>query len=203
MCPIANSNAIGPPVVGADTEELCSLIERVQRNEQAAFGRLYDLTLAKVYGVVTRIVAVPADAEEVTCDVYHQIWRCARQFDCKRGNVLQWITVIARSRALDKVRERRQYCNEVHLPPSIDSYLTSEFIDLESAPDDFEIGSAVHSAIAALNPIQIELVKMAFFQGLTHQEIASLKQLPLGTVKSHLNRAAAALRKALSVSDLK
>jgi RNA polymerase sigma-70 factor (ECF subfamily) len=189
-------------IVPEGGEDLLPLLERIQQGEQAALGRLYDLTLAKVYGLVVRIVVNPADAEEVTCDVYHQVWRCAQQFDCQRGNPAQWLMVIARSRALDKYRERRQQRSEVHLPEHADSYLSSEQIAIECHGAEFATGSAVQRAIDALSPIQAELVKMAFFQELTHQEIAAIKQLPLGTVKSHINRAAAALRKTLSAADL-
>ena len=184
------------------SDELLQLIERIQLGEQAALGLLYDRILGKVYGLVLRIVGTPSDAEEVTCDVFHQIWRTAKQFDCKRGNPSQWIMVIARSRALDRYRERRQFRHEMHLPEGISSYLASETVEFSST-QEFEAGSAVQVAISNLSPIQSELVKMAFFQGLTHQEIAQIKQMQLGTVKSHINRACAALRKTLSATDLK
>jgi len=184
------------------SDELLQLIERIQLGEQAALGLLYDRILGKVYGLVLRIVGTPSDAEEVTCDVFHQIWRTAKQFDCKRGNPSQWIMVIARSRALDRYRERRQFRHEMHLPEGISSYLASETPEFSSV-QEFEAGSAVQVAISNLSPIQSELVKMAFFQGLTHQEIAQIKQMQLGTVKSHINRACAALRKTLSATDLK
>jgi len=184
------------------SDELLQLIERIQLGEQAALGLLYDRILGKVYGLVLRIVGTPSDAEEVTCDVFHQIWRTAKQFDCKRGNPSQWIMVIARSRALDRYRERRQFRHEMHLPEGISSYLASETVEFSST-QEFEAGSAVQVAISNLSPIQSELVKMAFFQGLTHQEISKIKQMQLGTVKSHINRACAALRKTLSATDLK
>lgn len=184
-------------------EELPQLIVRIQHGEQAALGRLYDLMLSKVYGLVLRIVATPADAEEVTCDVFHQIWRNAKQFDCKRGNPSQWIMVIARSRALDRYRESRQLRHEVHLPDDLNSYSEEEALSYCPQLVEFERGSAVEVAIALLSPIQSELVKLAFFYGLTHQEIADIKRLPLGTVKSHINRASATLRKTLSAADLK
>jgi RNA polymerase sigma-70 factor (ECF subfamily) len=183
-------------------EDLLPLIKTIQQGEQAALGRLYDLTLSKLYGLVLRIVQNPADAEEVICDVYHQIWRSAKQFDATRGNPTQWIMVIARSRALDCYRERRQHRNEVHLPEGSDSYLAGQHPDSEHLLQEFQSGTAVHQAIGKLSAVQAELVTMAFFQGLTHQEIAEVKQLPLGTVKSHINRAAATLRKNLAATQL-
>lgn len=185
------------------SHELLRLITQLQQGEQAALGRLYDLTLAKVYGLVLRIVGTPADAEEVTCDVFHQIWRDASQFDAARGNPSQWIMVIARSRALDRYRQRQQYRHEVHLHDEVNSYSLTEVSDACALLQEFEAGSAVQIAIAALGSVQAELVKLAFFQGLTHQEIAELKQLPLGTVKSHLKRASTVLRKNLSAADLR
>lgn len=190
-------------VASDNSDELLQLIRRLQRGEQAALGRLYDLTLPKVYGLVLRIVRTPADAEEVTCDVFHEIWRLAKQFDSKRGNPSQWIMVIARSRALDRYRQRQQYRHEVHLNEEVNSYAPTETSDACSLLQEFETGSAVQIAIAALGSVQAELVKLAFFHGLTHQEIAAFKQLPLGTVKSHLKRASTALRKNLAATDLR
>ena len=189
--------------VAEHSDALAFLMQRIQQQDQAALGELYDLMLPKVYGLVLRIVTTHADAEEVTCDVFHQLWQRAKQFDCKRGNPSQWIMVIARSRALDRYRERRQLRHEVHLPEAVDSYSVAETPDDESAMQEFQAGSAVQTAITSLSPIQSELVMLAFYQGLTHQEISEVKQLPLGTVKSHLNRASAILRKTLSAADLK
>ena len=195
-----NKNRI--PIAAAG-EELQQLIQQIQQGQQDALGRLYDVMLSKVYGLVLRIVAIPSDAEEVTCDVFHQIWRNAKQFDSKRGNPSQWIMMMARSRALDRYRERRHLRHEVHLADDINSYSEEEALSYCPQLAEFESGSAVEVAIAALSPIQSELVKLAFFTGLTHQEIAEIKRLPLGTVKSHINRASATLRKTLSVADFK
>ncbi|MDB6063360.1 MAG: polymerase sigma factor, sigma-70 family protein [Verrucomicrobiaceae bacterium] len=200
VCNGSKNRTQGATQTGA---ELLPLLECIQAGDQAALGQLYDLTLSKVYGLVLRIVSAPADAEEVTCDVFHQIWRSAKQFDCNRGNPWQWIMVIARSRALDRYRERRQHRYEVHLPEAITAYSVEQVAESHSPWQEFESGSAVQIAIASLSPIQSELMRMAFFQGLTHQEIAEVKQLPLGTVKSHINRAAATLRKTLSPADLR
>lgn len=189
--------------INEGSDALALLMQRIQQQDQAALGELYDLMMPKVYGLVLRIVITPADAEEVTCDVFHQLWQRAKQFDCKRGNPSQWIMVIARSRALDRYRERRQLRHEVHLPEALDSYSIAEMADTDTPLHEFDSGSAVHKAIAGLSSIQAELITLAFFQGLTHQEIAEAKQLPLGTVKSHINRASATLRKTLSAADLK
>jgi RNA polymerase sigma-70 factor (ECF subfamily) len=136
-----------------------------------------------------------ADAEEVVCDVYVQVWQTAQSFDASRGSVLAWLMMICRSRALDMLRQRRSRRER-------DRQTLPEHPKLDGAgPEDmlalFQEGTAVHRSLAQLTPLRQELVRMAFFKGLTHQEIAEATRLPVGTVKSHLRRSLLALREAL------
>jgi RNA polymerase sigma-70 factor (ECF subfamily) len=123
-----------------------------------------------------------ADAEEVVCDVYVQVWQTAQSFDASRGSVLAWLMMICRSRALDMLRQRRSRRER-------DRQTLPEHPKLDGAgPEDmlalFQEGTAVHRSLAQLTP-------------LTHQEIAEATRLPVGTVKSHLRRSLLALREAL------
>jgi RNA polymerase sigma-70 factor (ECF subfamily) len=181
--------------------ELAALIGQIQLREESALGRFYDLTVAKVYALALRITGNAADAEEVTCDVYLQLWRDAKRYDRRRGNVSQWIMVVARSRALDCYRERRGRERGLHLGEREDSYQHEIAPIAEQLLQQLQVGGVVHAEIAKLSPVQQSLIGLAFFHGLSHQEIAAQTRLPLGTVKSHIARALATLRKALADLD--
>jgi RNA polymerase sigma-70 factor (ECF subfamily) len=185
----------------SEEPELAALLGRIKLREEAALGRFYDLTVAKVHAVALRITGNAADAEEVTCDVYLQLWRNAERFDRRRGNASQWIMVIARSRALDRYRERRGREQGLHLAAADDSYQNEHATNAEQMLQQFQEGSIVHAELAKLSPVQQRLIGLAFFQGLSHQEIAGQTRLPLGTVKSHIARGIALLRKALARLD--
>jgi len=188
----------GAGTAGSGGQDLVALIEGVAREEQQSLDQLYTLTISRVYALALRIVRNEADAEEVSCDVYQQIWRSARQWNPRRGSPLQWIMVIARSRALDTYRTRRWQRAQVHLDEAVDAYQDQAEPSVQELLEAFESGSEVHAAMARLSAEQARLVSLAFFEGLTHQEIAERTQMPLGTVKSHIQRGLAALRKALA-----
>lgn len=181
--------------------ELAALIQRIRKQDALALEQLYDSTVQRVYGLALRIVAHAADAEEVCCDVYQQIWRTAKQFNPRRGNPLQWIMVIARTRALDCYRSRHRQRAQVHLSDAPDAYPEEATPAAELLLEQFESDSAVRAAVAKLSPEQQLLIGLAFFQGLSHQQIADRTRMPLGTVKSHIQRGLGALRKALGASD--
>ena len=184
--------------IAPDTTDLGVLLEAICREDQAALEQLYTLTINRVYALALRIVRNESDAEEVSCDVYQQVWRNARQWNARRGNPLQWIMVIARSRALDTWRTRRWQRAQVHLDEAVEPYQDQAEPSVQELLEDFESGSRVHAAMAKLSAEQARMVSLAFFEGLTHQEIAERTALPLGTVKSHIQRGLAALRKALA-----
>ncbi len=186
---------------GTEGVDLAELIQRIRKQQPKALEELYDLTVQRVYGLALRIVAQTADAEEVCCDVYQQIWRTARQFNPRRGNALQWIMVIARSRALDCYRSRHRQRAQVHLSDAPDAYPEEAMPAAELLIEQFESDSAVRAAVATLSPEQQLLIGLAFFQGLSHQQIAERTRMPLGTVKSHIQRGLAALRRTLGAAD--
>ncbi len=179
-----------------DDAALCKCLEGICAQRQAALGQFYDLTVGRVYGVALRIVRRAELAEEVVSDVYMQVWRDADRYDVSRGKVLGWLLVIARSRALDLLRRQ----DEAFSHPEPWELAT----DLESAHDNpqdlleaTQTGSAVHAAMLKLNPLQRQLLSLAFFRGLTHSEIVEHSGIPLGSVKTHIRRALAILRETL------
>ncbi len=174
---------------------LAELMTAVVARSDAALAQMYDLTASKLYGLARAMLSNAADAEEVVCDVFVQVWQTAQSFDSSRGSVLAWLMMICRSRALDVLRQRksRREQDTQELPEHEES--------ADAGPEDvlaqFQEGTAVHHALAQLTPLRRELVGLAFFKGLSHQEIAAETQLPVGTVKSHLRRSLLALREAL------
>lgn len=174
--------------------ELSTLMSAVVARHDAALAQLYDLTASKLYGLARAMLGNTADAEEVVCDVYVQVWQTAASFDSTRGSVLAWLMMICRSRALDLLRQRRARAER-----SVEEMPEEGGAGL--APEDmltqFQEGTAVHRALAELSPLRRQLVALAFFKGLSHQEIAAAMKLPIGTVKSHLRRSLLSLREVL------
>ena len=183
-------------LVADDEQTLRDCMEAICRHDQAALARFYDLTVGRVYGVALRIVRHADLVEEVVSDVYMQIWRDAHRYDDARGKILGWLLVIARSRALDLLRRQDEAFSH---PDPYD--LVSEPAAGKQNPQDLleatRAGSAVHAAMLKLNPLQRQLLSLAFFRGLSHSEIVECSGIPLGSVKTHIRRALAVLRESL------
>lgn len=185
-----------PPAVD-ESERLAPLLALIKARDEAALGTFYDATVSKVFGLALRIVGTAALAEEVVVDTYHQVWREATRFDSARGVPMAWLMMMCRSRALDALRSRDPAIS--HEDPSTladeaDDALGADPLDLVAA---VESRSALHGALMRLAPAQRQLLALAFFRGMTHEEIAEQAALPLGTVKSQIRRALASLRRTL------
>ena len=152
--------------------------------------------MTRVYSIVLRLVRRPALAEEVLEDTYFQVWRQAARFDPARGRPLTWLLGMARSRAIDAVRREARFQHE-----TLDDDAVAELPGDAAAHDDLldvARGHAdLHHALMLLNAQPRQLVALAFFRGLSHEEIASQTCLPLGTVKSQIRRALVTLRQVL------
>lgn len=187
---MAATTATGMAAAGEDglEQRLRTLLRDVARQQEAALAALYDATIGKAYGLALRITRQPEAAEEVVEDVYLQVWRDAGRFDPNRGKVLTWLLTICRSRALDYLRRKDEA--ELHPnPEELQSDVQAEGPDPLAILEATEASSAVHAALAKLQPQSRQLVALAFFRGLTHQEIADSCRMPLGTVKTTLSRA--------------
>ena len=179
-----------------DAAPLLALLERILQQDQKALATLYEQTIGRVYGLALRISRNEAAAEEIAEDVYLQVWNRAASYSQERGHPLAWMMVITRSRALDYLR--RADPAESHPEPETLADYASTDDDPQSLLLALESGTALHAAIAKLPPLQRQLLALAFFQGLSHSEIASHACLPLGTVKTHLRRALLSLRAVLA-----
>ncbi len=172
------------------------LIHRMSAGDQSALAEFYDQSSGLVFAMVIRILNDTGAAEEITLDTYHQVWRQAQNYDLERGKPLSWLIVIARNRAIDRLRSTRMTKQEQTSLEAAEPLLT-----LESTPEDAasatERQKIVRMALAQLKPEQRQLIEIAFFTGLTHQEISDKLQLPLGTVKTRIRAGMVKLRELL------
>jgi RNA polymerase sigma-70 factor (ECF subfamily) len=182
--------------VAPDEAQLAEWIARIAEHDERALGCLYDATLPRVYGLVLRIVRRPDLADEVVEDAYFQVWRQALRFDPARGGAQTWLLSMARSRAIDRLRSESRFA-----ATSLDAEDAPQF-DGNAPPVDELLAAArghaeLHRALMQLQAQPRQLVALAFFRGLSHEEIASQTALPLGTVKSQIRRALIALLQVL------
>lgn len=177
----------------AAEEQLVAWLTAIGEHDERALASLYDATLSRLYGLVLRIVRRPALADEVVEDTYFQVWRQALRFDASRGRAMTWLLGMARSRAIDALRREARFVHE-----SLDADDRPEVPD-DAPPADALLDAArghaeLERALMKLPAQPRQLVAMAFFGGLSHEEIAAQMALPLGTVKSQIRRALLALR---------
>jgi len=179
------------------TEVDPTLVRAVAEGSAEALGTLYDRHAGSVYGLARRILTRQEDAEEVVQDVFAQVWRDALRYDPSRASVVGWIMVLARTRAIDRLRARRARPDQQSsIEPA--QALVAAGHDPEFAVISKEASSKVRAAFEALPESLRTLVELAYFQGLTHSEIAGQTGVPLGTVKTRLRTAVASLRLVLS-----
>ncbi|RTL20003.1 MAG: sigma-70 family RNA polymerase sigma factor [Burkholderiales bacterium] len=183
-----------------DDARLEAWIAAIVDHDERALMALYEATLSRVYGLVLRLVRRPQLAEEVAEEVYFQVWRQAPRFDAARGRPLTWLLGMARSRAIDAIRREARYQHE---SLDEDAHNVTASLSAPTAESGDELlavaqgHAALHRALLLLKPQPRQLVALAFFNGLSHEEIASQTHLPLGTVKSQIRRALITLREAL------
>lgn len=180
------------PLVERD-RVLAGLVARMAKKDEAAMSELYDMTVKRLHSFALRIVRDTGLAEEVTEDCLFQAWREANRYELGRGKVITWLLTICRSRALDALR-RADIAESVEDPDEFRSQEASLMAEPEQLIGQFETSSAVHEALLKLPAKERQAVSLAFFRGLTHQEIADHWQMPLGSVKTLMHRAFAQLR---------
>jgi RNA polymerase sigma-70 factor (ECF subfamily) len=191
---VSTVEAASPGVqLPADEQMWMALIRRIAQADSAALGELYDATNRVVFGLVLRIVRDPSAAEEVTLDVFTQIWRHAATYDVKRGVPSAWLFMLARSRAIDRLRSRARRSDRAQ--PLDDAFqLPDPAPNPEQASTSASRTRFIRSALAGLPKEQREAIELAYFSGLSHSEIAAHSGEPLGTVKTRLRLGMARLR---------
>ncbi|MEI9815327.1 MAG: sigma-70 family RNA polymerase sigma factor [Acidobacteriota bacterium] len=173
------------------------LVARIARGEEKALAELYDSTSRMIYGLVLRIVRDAATAEEVTLEVYMQVWRTAANYTPDRGSVNAWLATAARSRALDWLRSRQARLARDGQPMDSLPEITDTAANPEAALAERTQAAVIRKAMASLPAEQREAIDLGFYSGLTHGEIAAQLNLPLGTVKSRIRMGMNKLRDTL------
>lgn len=166
--------------------------------DEHALSELYDQLAPWVLGVAYRILGDEDEAGEVVGDVFVQVWTNIKQHDASRGPLVPWVLSIARNRALDLLRRRRRWnrkAERLHLEQG--DPVAETTVRPEAAVPGWPVHQEVHRALAALPEDQREAVTLAFFEGLSHSEIAKRTGAPLGTVKTRMRIAQQKLAEAL------
>jgi RNA polymerase sigma-70 factor (ECF subfamily) len=174
------------------------LLRAVAGGSTDSLGRLYDRHAAVVYGLARRIVRADEDAEEVVQDVFTQVWRDASRYEAGRASVAGWLVMLTRARAIDRLRAKRARPDLGQGSDSGPSWIAARDPDPEEVSNATEEVHRVREAVTTLPDAQRSLVELAYFQGLTHTEIAHDTGVPLGTVKTRLRSAMATLREAVA-----
>lgn len=177
------------------------LLARAARGDGPAVGMIYDRYGQVMYAVAYRIVRQPGDAEEVVAEAFTQAWREAGRFEAGRGSVAAWLTVITRSRALDfmRARARRERITDAaqRRDPDGAPGMGAPGASTDAAVIAQEREHHVAKALADLSPPQRAAIELAFFEGLSHSEIAERLNEPLGTVKTRVRLGMQKLRESL------
>jgi len=173
-----------------------TLVQQILQRDMRSFEQLYDRHCRLVYGLVFRIVQQAGTAEEVVQDVFLQLWRNASQYDASRGSFLPWLLTLARNRALDTLRlkserQRRREDQTEELPG------ISAAPEFEKQLDEKRRATRVRELMTGLQPQQKRAIELAYFEGLSHTEIADALKEPLGTVKSWIRNGLLRLREGL------
>jgi RNA polymerase sigma-70 factor (ECF subfamily) len=175
-----------PPGSGQDDSILLGL---VQRGDEHAMASIFDRYSKVVYSVALRVLRDPSAAEDVLQEIFMQIWRNPDSFTATRGSLGGWLAVVSRNRSIDALRRKR---------PS-ESIEDMQFASSYNLADEAERNSMMEKARAVMHLLpqeQRKTLEMAFFDGLTHAEIAEMTGDPLGTVKTRIRSALITLRKA-------
>lgn len=171
------------------------LVQAIATGDQAALHALYERSHRVVFTLIMRICADRATAEEVTLDVYHDVWRKASRYDPRNGTVFGWIMNQARSRALDRLRfDRRKKRVD---PQSGDSVEAPVVMGTDEKIELVQRGRMVRLALAVLTRDERDAIEATYFSQLTHAEAAVRLRVPLGTVKTRIRSGLHKLRAAL------
>jgi RNA polymerase sigma-70 factor (ECF subfamily) len=170
-----------------------ALVGRVARGDSSAFDALYDELSASVFGLARRVVRDPARAEDVTQEVFLEVWRKAARFDSSLGRAKTWVMTIAHRRAVDAVRRSESQKRQDHRAAP-DEVAHDEPAD---ALIKVEEHGAVRQCMDTLTDLQLESVRLAYFSGYTYNEVALLLDKPLPTIKTRMRDGLIRLRDCL------
>jgi RNA polymerase sigma-70 factor (ECF subfamily) len=167
-----------------------TLILSVRSGDQRAMGELYDRYSSLVYSVALRVLGDTGAAEDILQEVFMQLWRKPTVFDSARGSLAAWLAVIARNRAIDAIRKRKPETD-------IGDVIVSVEQDFVGEAERNRAAEHIRRKLSEMPEPQRSALEMAFFEGLTHSEIATKTGTPLGTIKTRIRTALISLRTAV------
>lgn len=183
-----------------DTAETdATLLLRIAAADQAAIGELYDRYHRSLFATAVRILRDATEAEDIVHDVFVTVWHKAVDFDVTRGNAFSWVVTLLRNRAIDRVRSRRRRGELLAQAAIEDLPVGSEGTDVAENAVWQEQAGGVRRAVAQLPEEQREALSLAFFGGLTQNEISTRLNTPLGTVKARIRRGLLRLRTLVTI----
>jgi RNA polymerase sigma-70 factor, ECF subfamily len=167
--------------------EPTNLLKKIAEGDRTALSQLYDRYSRLIYAIAWKSLNSVEDCEEVVLEVFAQVWRIADRYDPEKGSPEQWIFTLARSRILDRLR-KIQRLNKVNTAIASEKEIAFPTISVDplEAVEMVERQQQVLAALAKIPPEQRQVIEMAYYQGLTHTEIAAATGLSLGTVKTRL-----------------
>ena len=184
-----------PPATLVDEREWVDLVRAVASGDQLALHAIYERAHRVVFTLAVRITGNRETAEELTVDVFHDVWRRASRYDEADGTVLGWIMNQARSRAIDRVRfERRKKRVD---PQAADSHPGDDEADLRNLFEAKERSQQLHTALQALTVDERRAIEAAFFAELTYAQVAARLDQPLGTIKTRIRSGLQKMRAAM------
>ncbi|WP_394613328.1 ECF RNA polymerase sigma factor SigK [Lentzea sp. JNUCC 0626] len=184
-----------PRDVGPTADELLPL---VARGDEAAFERLYDVVSGSVFGLIRRVVRDQAQSEEVFQEVMLEVWRTATRFDAERGSATAWILTLTHRRAVDRVRSAQAATHREDRAARLDP--GRPFDEVSEQVDGKLEQRQVRRCLSFLTELQRESVLLAYYQGYSYPEVASLLGIPLGTVKTRMRDGLIRLRDCMGVT---
>lgn len=201
MPPRSGTLALPDPIDPAQARQDLDLLQRTAKGDRAAFAGLYDRFSRPLFATALRILGDSREAEDVVHDVFLTLWQRSMEFSEDRGSPFSWAVTMTRNRAIDRVRQRRRRAEILaDTPPADLGYgetAASASADSAEALQARERAGAVRQALSTLPDDQQRAVELAFFGGLTQQEIAANLDQPLGTVKARIRRGLLKLRDVL------
>jgi RNA polymerase sigma-70 factor, ECF subfamily len=185
---------VEPRIPDLQAAHLVKLMSHTALGNHEAFAELYDLTVRRIYGTVLWVLRSPEHAEEVTQEVYTELWQQAARYSPSKGSVIAWMITVARRRAVDRVRSlsselARDERYAVAAQPAID-----EVWDRATQREDIE---RLRHGLRSLTDLQSEALILAYYENLTQSQIATRLNVPLGTVKTRIRDAIKRLGEAL------
>jgi RNA polymerase sigma-70 factor (ECF subfamily) len=177
-------------------KDRADLILRIRAGDESAMGEIYDCYAGVVYGTAVRVLGSAVEAEDLLQEIFIQLWRNPHSFNPKRGRLAPWLAVITRNRAIDLIRRRP-------LEEDIDKIPIANTENLEGVAAERVVAERIYGMLKYLPLEQRKALEMAFFENMTHTEIAGKTGKPLGTVKTYIRSALATLREYLRLKGIK